>query len=582
MEKNWGTLTRMDNDSSSVNIKLFKDKNILGRAKDCDIKFENNFLSQKHCYIERCKSQPFDIYLVDQSSNGTLVNSTLKIHNDKTILKNGDVISLVYRKKESNKNIILKFELNNESLDSDKKILDEPTCSKKLNSNETVRTTKRSNECGENIISKEKKSKIEDLRHVENESVEKKEPEQFQDADDFTENITCTICNEIMYDCISLQPCFHSYCSGCYTEWMVKSKECPICRGKVERFAKNHIINNIIDAYLKRNPHKKRSEEDIKKLNEKNKITQSDLESSLKIEKYQDDYESDDDLKKNNHLSSDSDDDSERGSLFRTDEEDNDDEYEAANPIYPLNYNLNRGQIFPNYPTNHYFHAPYNNFNQPFRFTCRQCPQNKHLNQNILAPEYTCTPFQNHLLCQCCLEAFPDRNNEINRNSLLPKQNCSMCLISYCNLYWGCNKGGCKKCLIKFKDYEPDDDCLNLLINENKYESQLFSDWLVRNNLNLKDIFSECIIKLKNGIYKLTNANTNDPLEKVVCRKCANILFGELSYQFRFELPNYIFFGNSVNNQRPDCYWGKECRTQKHNFNHSMKYNHVCERTKST
>ena len=48
-----------------------------------------------------------------------------------------------------------------------------------------------------------------------------------------------------------------------------------------------------------------------------------------------------------------------------------------------------------------------------------------------------------------------------------------MCLISYCNLYWGCNKGGCKKCLIKFKDYEPDDDCLNLLINENKYESQL-------------------------------------------------------------------------------------------------------------
>jgi E3 ubiquitin-protein ligase CHFR len=54
---------------------------------------------------------------------------------------------------------------------------------------------------------------------------------------------------------------------------MEKSDECPICRLKVTRISKNHIVNNLIDAYLKNNPDKKRSEEEILKLNQKNKIT---------------------------------------------------------------------------------------------------------------------------------------------------------------------------------------------------------------------------------------------------------------------------------------------------------------------
>lgn len=33
------------------------------------------------------------------------------------------------------------------------------------------------------------------------------------------------------------------------------------------------MVNNLIETYLKNNPNKQRSDEDIKKLNEKNKIT---------------------------------------------------------------------------------------------------------------------------------------------------------------------------------------------------------------------------------------------------------------------------------------------------------------------
>ncbi|WAR03521.1 CHFR-like protein [Mya arenaria] len=60
--------------------------------------------------------------------------------------------------------------------------------------------------------------------------------------DDIEENLLCIICQEIMQDCISLQPCLHSYCAGCYSDWMARSQECPSCRKKVERINKNHIL----------------------------------------------------------------------------------------------------------------------------------------------------------------------------------------------------------------------------------------------------------------------------------------------------------------------------------------------------
>ncbi len=47
----------------------------------------------------------------------------------------------------------------------------------------------------------------------------------------------------------------------------------PQCRNRVERISKNHIVNNLVDAYLRSNPDKKRPEEDLKELDDKNKIT---------------------------------------------------------------------------------------------------------------------------------------------------------------------------------------------------------------------------------------------------------------------------------------------------------------------
>ncbi|PVD24163.1 hypothetical protein C0Q70_14633 [Pomacea canaliculata] len=104
-------------------------------------------------------------------------------------------------------------------------------------------------------------------------SISAKTPQNVEEEDSFASTLTCIICQELLHDCISLQPCMHSFCAGCYSEWMSQSKECPSCRTRVERINKNHIVNNLIDAYLKEHPDKQRSEEDIKTLNAKNKIT---------------------------------------------------------------------------------------------------------------------------------------------------------------------------------------------------------------------------------------------------------------------------------------------------------------------
>lgn len=178
------------------------------------------------------------------------------------------------------------------------------------------------------------------------------------------------------------------------------------------------------------------------------------------------------------------------------------------------------------------------NYNQPFRFTCRQCPQNKWANPVLKAPDYTCTPLQNHLLCQCCLEAFPDRNDEIKNDPLLPKQNCSLCFKAYCDLYWGCKTAQCKNCLTKFVNLTLDNMVLGNLINENNFESQLLSDWLVRKNKTIQDLLNECIQKVINGAYSTSVLNSNNVIDRVVCRNCGISQLKELAYQYRADIPD--------------------------------------------
>ena len=254
-----------------------------------------------------------------------------------------------------------------------------------------------------------------------------------------------------------------------------------------------------------------------------------------KFEKFDDDYENSNEDETNK---------SDRGSIFDSDVENNGDDDDENNRSQPgFAYNIPQFRpagLFQNY-------MQFNpNYNQPLRYICRQCPQQKALNvNNMNAPDFTCTPYQNHLLCQCCLEPFPDRTNEIALQRALSKQSCSMCFKSFCNLYWGCRKNGCLKCLSRFIDLEVDTDCWDGLINENQFESRLFSDWMVRKNKTVKEVFGECVQKLMTGAYKAGNLEQNKVLDHIVCRGCGLSLFRELAYQYRLDLPKEELLGKN-------------------------------------
>ncbi|KAH0625542.1 hypothetical protein JD844_015096 [Phrynosoma platyrhinos] len=90
--------------------------------------------------------------------------------------------------------------------------------------------------------------------------------------DKMEETLTCIICQELLHDCVryeclkdisiflfsfsSLQPCMHTFCAACYSGWMERSSLCPTCRCPVERICKNHILNNLVEAYLIQHPGK--------------------------------------------------------------------------------------------------------------------------------------------------------------------------------------------------------------------------------------------------------------------------------------------------------------------------------------
>lgn len=59
---------------------------------------------------------------------------------------------------------------------------------------------------------------------------------------------TCSICLDIIYNCVSLQPCLHNFCGMCVTELLKVSKKCPNCKNEVERARKNPAITQIIES----------------------------------------------------------------------------------------------------------------------------------------------------------------------------------------------------------------------------------------------------------------------------------------------------------------------------------------------
>ena len=89
------------------------------------------------------------------------------------------------------------------------------------------------------------------------------------------ELLLCTICQEIFHEPVNANPCNHMFCAGCISMWLTRSRDCPQCRQPVTECREIHLIKEMVERYLQKNPNRRRSQEELEELNKANTITRN-------------------------------------------------------------------------------------------------------------------------------------------------------------------------------------------------------------------------------------------------------------------------------------------------------------------
>lgn len=593
----WGKLVKLD---SCDELLLINRECTVGRKRGCDLSFPSNkFVSGVHCKIAHDESSGV-VWLEDTSTNGTVINMLKLIKKQTYELQNGDVIHIVYRKHEPHENVAYVFHFVNSEQEasdntsdlsssiphSDMALSVSPVLLTKppqgLTQEDQLLSTSPANFCirsptltvqasTSHAATGQKKDcdSTHNRNYKEPESKKRKRDEDVprtsttdtsgpnvgcsvgvgttQEAanktDKMEESLTCIICQDLLYDCISLQPCMHTFCAACYSGWMERSSQCPTCRCRVERIRKNHILNNLVEAYLLQHPEKSRSEEDRKSMDSRNKITQ-DMRQPPIEGSYSEDSDYLYDFSDNDSDSSDT-----SQSVVKCRQCPG-----YSSEIRHVLVASSSVNLFPGL----------NNSEQPSTSS-----------DVTAAPQpYSCPPFASHLFCTCCFQPMPDRRTESNANNQFEQQ-CSICQQYFCHLYWTCSRVDCQGCLARFCDLNLTDRCLDGVFNNNNYESEILQNYLNANGKTWRDVLQESLLGLQDGTYSVTDPRIS--ANTVLCFGCGRRNFRELVYQYRVKIPACDL--PSAVTSRPDCYWGRNCRTQV-KAHHARNFNHICEQTR--
>ncbi|XP_053443551.1 E3 ubiquitin-protein ligase CHFR isoform X4 [Nycticebus coucang] len=545
----WGRLLRLGAEEGEPHVLLWKREWTIGRRRGCDLSFPSNKLvSGDHCKIV-VDEKSGQVMLEDTSTNGTVINKLKIVKKQTCPLQTGDVIYLVYRKNEPEQNVAYLYESLNEKQSMTQDSLDRTRVPSSLmeprdqeNLEPTKKKMKRDGELDLNLellVADQCRNTQPVLVDVRAAAVK---------PDKMEETLTCVICQELLHDCVSLQPCMHTFCAACYSGWMERSSLCPTCRCPVERICKNHILNNLVEAYLIQHPDKSRSEEDVQSMDARNKITQDMLQPKVR-RSFSDEEGSSEDLLELSDVDSESSD-----------------------------------------------------VSQPY-VVCRQCPEyRRQVAQPLPCPaptgepsapqalgvvpstsaslatagqEYVCPLQGSHAICTCCFQPMPDRRAEHEQDPRVAPQQCAVCLQPFCHLYWGCTRTGCFGCLAPFCELNLGDKCLDGVLNNNNYESDILKNYLATRGLTWRNMLTESLMALQRGAFLLSDHRVTS--NTVLCYCCGLRSFRELTYQYRQSIPASEL--PVAVTSRPDCYWGRNCRTQV-KAHHAMKFNHICEQTR--
>uniref|UniRef100_A0ABI7XXZ9 E3 ubiquitin-protein ligase CHFR n=1 Tax=Felis catus TaxID=9685 RepID=A0ABI7XXZ9_FELCA len=574
----WGRLLRLGAGEGEPHVLLRKPEWTIGRRRGCDLSFPGNKLvSGDHCKII-VDEKSGQVSLEDTSTNGTVINKLKVVKKQTCPLQTGDVIYLVYRKNEPEYNVAYLYESLHEKQGITQDPFDFrdagvspkecgpsvandeiPTFPSALPDREGAPFSLPGSRDQEDLEPVTKRMKAEGEAEL---SLQLLVADQCSDAhtalggvrpeavkpDKMEETLTCIICQDLLHDCVSLQPCMHTFCAACYSGWMERSAFCPTCRCPVERICKNHILNNLVEAYLLQHPDKSRSEEDVRSMAARNKITQDMLQPKVR-RSFSDEEGSSEDLLELSDADSESSDISQPYIVCRQCPE----------------YRRQAGQPLP---------CP-GPGSEPGAAQAPGDAPSTSTSVTTAAQDYVCALQGSHAICTCCFQPMPDRRAEREQDPRIAPQQCAVCLQPFCHLYWGCARAGCLGCLAPFCELDLGDRCLDGVLSNNHYESDILKNYLATRGLTWKNMLTESLVALQRGVFLLSDYRITG--NTVLCYCCGLRSFRELTYQYRQNIPASEL--PVAVTSRPDCYWGRNCRTQV-KAHHAMKFNHICEQTR--
>ncbi|KAF8588474.1 hypothetical protein K439DRAFT_1658483 [Ramaria rubella] len=122
-------------------------------------------------------------------------------------------------------------------------------------------------------------------------------------------------------------------------------------------------------------------------------------------------------------------------------------------------------------------------------------------------------------------------------------------------------------------------------LKQNRHEVSRLNDYINARSLSLSDILAGLFEAKRNQVAEDFNdevADDNWGPNAWFCQQCVNnvaseMLFHWWSQQRRDSLERQ----DGLVVSKPNCWYGRECRTQTHNDSHAERHNHVCENTRA-
>ncbi|RVD83489.1 uncharacterized protein DFL_007876 [Arthrobotrys flagrans] len=342
--------------------------------------------------------------------------------------------------------------------------------------------------------------------------------------DKLERELTCSICCELFKDPITLLNCLHNFCGSCIVPWGRQKTSCPSCRAKIQGCRDAFALKPLIDMLVKEKPELGFSKEDM--------------------DGFQSVYKPGQEVSFGDGYSDSGDDDNE------VDE----DEEEDDEVRYP--------QLW-----------------EP----CPCCPQGENAN-----PLYTCSnpifdgdrtydwqiEYKGHKKCASCRSEVPFNTQ---RDALKPAY-CACCGVTYC----GGIRGTCPN--------DPNSEFLHnmrvtslyaggpnygALFNNNAFEQDLLRRWVESdaNNHTWQSLGNEIrewlFQKYPLGIPGAYTVPVRP--DSYVCKNCLPGMFDRYLTDFLISERERLGWTDA----RSRCWYGKNCRTQRHNPDHCARLSHV-------